>query len=738
MCCSKKFKFCDEMPKPILAKPNELVATANLKDYDFSKYPDSAGVVIDYIFTKLPGLKRNVLILKSGTGTGKSTYLLSETYLKLVASGKSGNIIATQPAVANPPSIVDGIIEHGNGNFTLGENIGYITGGPKVPTKGGIKVVTNAILMLELINNEPSVIAKRYDAIFIDEVHKSSTELEQLLFLLKKASFAEGFPPIVLMSGTLDEVNLTQFFKCDPVANYIEVKGGFSFDMTVTYPDYPIRDYDVDVLKTIEYIFKDGTTKEDKRLLGNPTKKPKGELPPASLYKPYLRYGIKDALIFVNSAMSIDNIAEAVEKKWPGKILVVKIMGNTLRDRGRDYENLQRVLTPADAPLEMKLIIATNAVETGITIDGLVYLIDSGMTKEVAFNPIYGSSTLIDKPIDAFSKAQRQGRVARAMDGCFLPLYPERVANAFVKESYSKLVVEDCSRFLLSLIASGFAKGGFQDFVFMDLRQKIPLQNITNALKTLFHYGLIDSNLTITRFGKMLNETPRVSTHVGTFVFHMITYTDCHLDDIFAMAAFMENPRSAIGLTKIGYDKGDFDFVGMKKTYSKEIGNPMFDYLCGLATVEDLWVEDLFENSNILATVLKDVRMDRKGYGNLLALIATLRDYFYKLGITGNKESSMGVGSRGGKRTRFRTLTASQCVAYFAQVNRVITSLGTRSEFVYDSKKEKWVCPSNTMEYYIPQQATEGISRVYLPTYLIMGNPRSKKYDIVTDFVVKV
>ncbi len=730
----EKFKFCDEMPKPILAKPNELVETPNLKDYDFSKYKDSAGIVIDYIFKRLPELKRNILILKSGTGTGKSTYLLSETYLKLISSGKSGNIIATQPAVANPPSIVDGIIEHGEGNFTLGENIGYITGGPKVPTKGGIKVVTNAILMLELINNSPSEVAKRYDAIFIDEVHKSSTELEQLLFLLKKASFSPGFPPVVLMSGTLDEVNLTRFFQCDPVENYIEVKGGFSFDMTVTYPDYPIRDYDVDVLKTIEYIFNDGNSPEDKRLLGNTKgKKPKGELPPGGAYKPYLRYGIKDALVFVNSAMSIDNIAEAVEKKWPGKILVVKIMGNTLRDRGRDYENLQRVLTPADAPLEMKLIIATNAVETGITIDGLVYLIDSGMTKEVAFNPIYGSSTLIDKPVDAFSKAQRQGRVARAMDGCFLPLYSQKVEHAFVKESYSKLVVEDCSRFLLSLISSGFAQGGFKDFVFMDLRQKIPLQNITNALKTLFHYGLIDSNLAITRYGKMLNEIPRVSTHVGAFVFHMITYTDCHLDDIFAMAAFLENPRAASGIAKLGYDKGDFDFVGMKKTYSKEIGNPMFDFLCGLATVEDLWVEDLFENSNVLATVLRDVRMDRKGYGNLLALIATLRDYFYKLGVTGDRS-----GTTGSKRTKFRTLTASQCVSYFAQVNRVVVGLGTRSEFAYNKRKEKWVCSSNTMEYYIPQQATEGTLRVYLPTYIIMGSARSKKYDIVTDFVVKV
>jgi HrpA-like RNA helicase len=65
--------------------------------------------------------------------------------------------------------------------------------------------------MLELLNNAPEDVAKKYDAIFVDEVHKSSTELESLLRLLKKASLVEGFPPIVLMSGTLNEEELFRF-----------------------------------------------------------------------------------------------------------------------------------------------------------------------------------------------------------------------------------------------------------------------------------------------------------------------------------------------------------------------------------------------------------------------------------------------------------------------------------------------------------------------------------------------
>ena len=722
------------MPLPLLALKNMLVWTPNLREFDQGRYKDSAGIIIDYILNVLPKLERNILVLKSGTGTGKSTYLLSEFYLKLLTIGvdpSEANLVATQPAVANPPSIVEGIIEHGNKQFVLGKNIGYVTGGPKVPTESGIKVVTNGILMLEMINNAPAVIAKRYKAIFIDEVHKSSKELEYLLYLCKKASFVKNFPPIILMSGTLDEKNLTRYFQCDPVDNYIEVKAGFSYDMTVTYPkEYglKIKDYDIDVLNTIEYIIKDGTTPEDLKHFAAATADEKKDKIP--LYKPYLRYGSKDTLIFVNSAASIEKIANVIRAKWPKEILVVKIMGNTLRDRGIDYENLQRVLTPKDLPLKMKVIIATNAIETGITIDNLVYLVDSGMTKESAFNPIYNTNTLLDKPVDAFSKAQRQGRVARAMDGCFLPLYSKETENSFLRESYSKLVTEDCSEFILSFLVAGNAKS-FKDFVFMDLRQKIPIQNIANSLRSLFHWGLIDEDLVPTTMGIFKNKMPRVAPKIASFVLHMLQYTNIAVNDIMVLAAFFQDSRMVWGLVKLDYTGGDFEFSDMKKTFSKEIGNPMFDFLCGYTTMEELWLEDILiseENPKGLKldTIMADIKIDRKSYGNFLALVALLHENFYKSG------SLLHVASG---RVSFKNLSSVQVVSYFNQVNQVIRAISTQEEFRYSPKREKWVCTSNGIEYFYGER--NGIL-LYLPSYIVMGSSYNGKYDIVTNLIIKV
>jgi HrpA-like RNA helicase len=319
------------------------------------------------------------------------------------------------------------------------------------------------------------------------------------------------------------------------------------------------------------------------------------------------------------------------------------------------------------------------------------------------------------------------------MDGCFLPLYSKRVESAFSKESYSKLVTEDCTRFILSVLAgAGGSTMTFQDLVFMDLRQRIPLQNITNALRCLYHWGLIDQDMQVTQIGRMIDGLPRVSTEVGTFILHMLQYTNIHFDDILILGAFLENPKMLFNLTKLDYNKGDFEFVGMKKTYSKEIGNPMFDFMCGFITIDDLWVADILGDSQVskkqgvLDTILRDLRLDRRSFGNFLALVALLRDNFYKIGASIRAEN---------KRVRFSSLSSIQCVSYFNQVNQVIKGLSTRDEFHYNPGREKWVCTSTGMEIYLPASEAK---RIYLPSYIVMGNGRTKKYDIMTDLIIRM
>ena len=67
-----------------------------------------------------------IMILKSGTGSGKSTTLSPELYRRFqVGTGK--NIAVTQPRVLTAMSIPVDVIEHYD-EMVMGETIGYQTG----------------------------------------------------------------------------------------------------------------------------------------------------------------------------------------------------------------------------------------------------------------------------------------------------------------------------------------------------------------------------------------------------------------------------------------------------------------------------------------------------------------------------------------------------------------------------------------------------------------------------------
>lgn len=67
-----------------------------------------------------------------------------------------------------------------------------------------------------------------------------------------------------------------------------------------------------------------------------------------------------------------------------------------------------------------KVVLATNIAETSLTIDGIVYVIDCGFSKQTSYNPRTGMESLIVTPISKASSNQRAGRAGRVSPGkCF-------------------------------------------------------------------------------------------------------------------------------------------------------------------------------------------------------------------------------------------------------------------------------------------------------------------------------
>ncbi|KAF8391281.1 hypothetical protein HHK36_023583 [Tetracentron sinense] len=67
-----------------------------------------------------------------------------------------------------------------------------------------------------------------------------------------------------------------------------------------------------------------------------------------------------------------------------------------------------------------KVIISTNIAETSLTLEGIVYVVDSGFSKQRFYNPISDIENLVVAPISKASARQRAGRAGRVRPGkCF-------------------------------------------------------------------------------------------------------------------------------------------------------------------------------------------------------------------------------------------------------------------------------------------------------------------------------
>src|ERR1700761_5536883 len=76
-------------------------------------------------------------------------------------------------------------------------------------------------------------------------------------------------------------------------------------------------------------------------------------------------------------------------------------------------------------PPGRKCIVATNIAETSLTIDGIVYVVDPGFSKQNVYNPRSRVESLLVSPISKASAQQRAGHAGRTRLGKCFRLYQE-------------------------------------------------------------------------------------------------------------------------------------------------------------------------------------------------------------------------------------------------------------------------------------------------------------------------
>jgi HrpA-like RNA helicase len=425
------------------------------------------------------GLGSRLIVLKSGTGTGKSTVLPPYLYKTFVERLRKG-IVITQPRVYNAVDIPNSIVQY-NKFMALDKNIGYSTKLLKRPPKErGILFCTVGVLTQQLLNNTDEEFMKRTAFVMIDEVHERDIETDTCLYLMKKLLSRQWNNPecpfLIVTSATFDETIFMEYFNV-PKSNYISVVGS-SFPIENNYLSYSVSNY---VQYAAMYAQRLHLDNLDDLKEKNPIRDiiifVDGAGVGKKIYNLLLKFNseVLDADEKKINAYSsqLSERMNALHKSGGGRkyyVLPIMLDKASFTACGIEYQNtfaprLDLLTVPiwkkpkfnvdTDKPDKFvtpsrRIIIATNMAETGVTIDTLKYCIDTGFHFATEFHPYSGCTAMFTRPITRGMATQRRGRVGRMGPGVWHPEYTEEVYEGLQSDQFSQIILTDTTEVILS------------------------------------------------------------------------------------------------------------------------------------------------------------------------------------------------------------------------------------------------------------------------------------------------
>jgi ATP-dependent RNA helicase DDX35 len=141
-----------------------------------------------------------------------------------------------------------------------------------------------------------------------------------------------------------------------------------------------------------------------------------------------------------------------------------------------------------------KVIFSTNIAEASVTIDGIVYVVDSGYGKLRAYNPLTGIDTLTATPISKASATQRAGRAGRTKPGKCYRLYTESSHQSLTEATVPEIQRSNLAPVILQLKALGIDNIARFDFI-----TSPPAELVIRALELLYSLGALDTYAKLTK-----------------------------------------------------------------------------------------------------------------------------------------------------------------------------------------------------------------------------------------------
>ncbi|KAF2224944.1 pre-mRNA-splicing factor ATP-dependent RNA helicase prp16 [Elsinoe ampelina] len=401
-----------------------------------------------------------VIIVVGQTGSGKTTQLTQFLYED--GYGKSGLIGCTQPRRVAAMSVAKRVAEEME--VKLGDLVGYSIRFEDCTSKDTvIKYMTDGVLLRESLT-EPDL--DKYSCIIMDEAHERALNTDVLMGLIKKVLARRRDLKLIVTSATMNAERFSRFYGGAPEF-FIP---GRTFPVDIQYSKTPSEDYVDAAVRQVLAI--------------------------------HVSQGQGDILVFMTGQEDIEVTCELVAERLrllndPPKLSILPIYSQMPAD-------LQAKIFDRAAPGVRKVIVATNIAETSLTVDGIMYVVDSGFSKLKVYNPKMGMDTLQITPISQANASQRAGRAGRTGPGRAFHLYTER---AFRDELYIQTIPE-IQRTNLANTVLLLKSLGVKDLLDFDFMDPPPQDTITTSLFDLWALGALDNLGELTDVGSKMTNFP--------------------------------------------------------------------------------------------------------------------------------------------------------------------------------------------------------------------------------------
>ena len=347
-----------------------------------------------------------VLLVMFGTGIGK-TVIMPKLCLHYL--GYKGNVAVTLPKqlIAQESAVfgADSL------DVVVGKEVGYkYKGSPSDASSEDTKLLymTDGTLVSYLMND---ITLPKYDIVIMDEVHERKVMIDLLLFLLRQTLEKRPTFKLILMSATVDKELFKNYFK-NFKFNTMEMGGKQNYPVESIFLDTRPNNFINVGITTILDILKSHN---------NNVK----NIDPEN----------KDIIFFVQSSneafdvcrkinYELDKNRQEYNLSCKDGVFCVEVYSGMNKDKEELAIDKKKYNDGKNYCL--KLVIATNVAESSLTIDGVRYVIDSGMELSSSYDPVYGAKKLESKMITMAQAKQRMGRTGRTGPGLCYHLYTSK------------------------------------------------------------------------------------------------------------------------------------------------------------------------------------------------------------------------------------------------------------------------------------------------------------------------